>query len=271
MPGWSPLKDIVFSLFAFCVITFLTYFLKMYFKKGRRPWIYTVLRFIFVASCIMIVYLIVALISSLVATDDVRVKIYIAISGIIISYLLGMHFDVNFWRFFKLGEPSLSEISGDRSIPHMKRTTLTCQITNFKQKEIQINVYLKRRHEIKRQLIASWDSTDQTPSNKSANDLLNTQRDNKFHNLPLLEKGDESRTLLSVEMDVKMAKSWIGMYNCLCSITITPSADKDEGAVLAVEVEHASLKWPVSVGRTLTVYKDEKPSLWRRCKKYVSK
>ncbi|XP_073462118.1 uncharacterized protein [Aquarana catesbeiana] len=102
MPSWSPLKDIVFSLFAFCVITFLTYLLKMYFKKGRRPWIYNVLRFIFIASCIIIVYLLVSLINSLVATDDVRVKIYITLSGIIISYLIGMHFDVTVWRFFRL-------------------------------------------------------------------------------------------------------------------------------------------------------------------------
>ncbi|XP_073462117.1 uncharacterized protein [Aquarana catesbeiana] len=273
MPSWSPLKDIVFSLFAFCVITFLTYFLKMYFKKGRRPWIYNVLRFIFIASCIIIVYLIVSLIGSLVATDDVRVKMYITLSGIIISYLIGMHFDVTVWRFFRLGEPSLSEISGDRNIPHMKRTTLTCYITNFRQKEIQINVYLKRSHEIKRPLIAKWDSTDRTSSNKSLNDLsiAGGQRDNKVHTLPLLEKGDESRTLLPVEMDVKMTKSWIGLYKCLCSITITPSADTDDGAVLAVEVEHASLKWPISVYRTLTVRKDNKPSLWRRCKKYVIK
>ncbi|XP_077309582.1 uncharacterized protein LOC143929576 [Lithobates pipiens] len=258
MPGWSPLKDIVFTLFAFCVITFLTYFLKKYFNKGRRPWIHNVLRFIFIASCIMIAFLIVSLISSLVATDDMRVKIYIALSGIIISYLIGMHFDVTFWRFFKFGVPSLSEISGDQYIPQMKRTTLTCQITNFRQQEIQINVYLKRCHEIKRQLIASWDSTDQTPSNKSIKDssTAGDQRDNKVHSLPLLEKGDGSRTL-PVQMDVKMTKSWTGMYNCLCSITITPSADTDEGAALSVEVEHASLQSPISVYRTLTMYKDD--------------
>ncbi|PIO15475.1 hypothetical protein AB205_0049880 [Aquarana catesbeiana] len=155
----------------------------------------------------------------------------------------------------------------------MKRTTLTCWITNFKQKEIQINVYLRRGHEIKRQLIASWDSTNQTPSNKSHNDLsiAGGQRDNNVHTLPLLEKGDESRTLLPVEMDVKMTKSWTGLYKCLCFITITPSADTDDGAMLAVEVEHASLKWPISVYRTLIVHKDNKPSLWRRCKKYVNK
>ncbi|XP_077309761.1 uncharacterized protein LOC143929689 isoform X2 [Lithobates pipiens] len=273
MPGWSPLKDIVFSLFAFCVITFLIYLLKKYYNKGRRPWIHTVLRFIFIASFIMIAFLIVSLIYSVVATDDVRVKIYIALSGIIISYLIGMHFDMNFWRFFKFGVPSLSEISGDRYIPHMKRTTLTCQITNFRQQEIQINVYLRRCHEIKRQLIASWDSTDQTPSNKSIKDssTAGDQRDNKVLFLPLVEKGDENRTLLPVEMDVKITKSWFGLYNCLCSITITPSADTDDGAALSVEVEHASLQSPISVYRTLTMYKDNKPSLWRRCKKYVIK
>ncbi|PIO13941.1 hypothetical protein AB205_0161750, partial [Aquarana catesbeiana] len=139
----------------------------------------------------------------------------------------------------------------------MKRTILTCQITNFREKEIQINVYLRRGHEMKRPLFAKWDSTDQT-SNKPLNDLsiAGDQRDNKVHTLPLLEKGDESRTLLPVEMDVKMTKSWTGMYKCLCSITITPNTDKDDGAVLAVEVEHASLKWPICVYRTLTVYKD---------------
>ncbi|XP_073460110.1 uncharacterized protein [Aquarana catesbeiana] len=152
------------------------------------------------------------------------------------------------WKYFTIGDITISEISGNYSIPHMKRTTLTCQITNFRQKEIQINVYLKRRND-KKHLIASWES------NNSSNYLLmaEDQRDNS-HILPLLEKGAASRTLLPVEMEAEIRKSSTGMYKCLCSITITPSADRDNEAMLGVEVEQASLKRPISVRRTLNVY-----------------
>lgn len=135
-----------------------------------------------------------------------------------------------------LGDLTVSEISGDYSITHMKRTTLTCQITDFRQKEIQINVYLKRLNDEKH-LITSWES-----------------RGDNSHILPPLEEGAASRTLLPVEMEVKIRNCWTEMYECLCSITITPSADTDDGAVLYVEVEHASLTQPISVHRTLNVY-----------------
>ncbi|XP_040183828.1 uncharacterized protein LOC120916956 [Rana temporaria] len=145
-------------------------------------------------------------------------------------------------KCLRKGEPSLSEISGDGRIPHMKRGTLTWQITNFIKKEIQINVYLKRRNDIKL-LISSWDSTDWKISYNDSSNVLS-----------LLEKGAKCRTLLSVEMEVEMTKSWTGKYKCLCSISITPDKYTDDGAVIVVEVEHPSLKWPVSVRRTLNVY-----------------
>ncbi|XP_073462137.1 uncharacterized protein [Aquarana catesbeiana] len=138
----------------------------------------------------------------------------------------------------------------------MKRTTLTCQIKNFRQSEIQINVYLKRRDEIKKHLMAFWESTDQTSSNNSSNGLSipGGQRDNNSVVLPVLEEGSERPT---VEMKVEMTKSCNGNYKCLCSISITVNEDTDDRALLVVKVKHATLQRPISVYRTLFVYKSD--------------
>ncbi|PIO10366.1 hypothetical protein AB205_0112230 [Aquarana catesbeiana] len=128
----------------------------------------------------------------------------------------------------------------------MRETTLTCQITNFRKRKIQINVYFKRRTDVKQHLIASGKS-----------------RDNNPHAPFLVEEVPEYR-ILPVEMEVEMTTSCIGMHKCLCSITITPDKETDDKALLVVEVEQAALKWPISVHRTLNVYEGDKPSLWRR-------
>ncbi|XP_073460104.1 natural cytotoxicity triggering receptor 3 ligand 1-like [Aquarana catesbeiana] len=222
-----------------------------YLKRGWRPWI-SVFHSVFIICSIFIHLYILHVFLNINGVEQWRIYFFF-IWMILNSFILFFYGKLQ-WRYFKKGEPTISGISGGGCIPHMKRTTLTCQITNFKLKEIQINVYLKRYNEIKKHLIASWKSTDQTSFNNSSNDLIaGGQRGNNVDALPLLE-GAASRTLLPVEMEAEIRKSWTGKYNCLCSITITPSADTDNGTILGVEVEHTSLKWPISVFTVLNVY-----------------
>ncbi|XP_073460107.1 uncharacterized protein [Aquarana catesbeiana] len=263
VPRRSPVMGISIALILLGILVLVTFILKKC-VKGWRPWIRVFLSALFISTILLIF---VFLIYFMVDFGDLPTWIYIVLSCTSIVFLIPLAYYGSFlWKYFTIGDITVSEISGNYSITHMKRTTLTCQITDFRQKEIQINVYLKRRNDIKKHLIASWESNNPSKSLLMAGG----QRDNS-HILPLLEEGAANRTLLPVEMEVKIRKSWTGKYECLCSITITPSADTDNEAMLDVEVEHASLKWPISVHKNLNVYSEvgDKPSLWRRWNKHV--
>ncbi|XP_073460103.1 uncharacterized protein [Aquarana catesbeiana] len=268
VPRWSPVNDIIDAMELLCYkLIPATIILDTFFKHvvldSRRlgPWIHVFLSALYISLTLLNCFL------SYFTEDsgDQRLGAYFSLCcSFMISLIPFASFGRLLWKYFRTeweykvlsmlprllvyfliplmvnsgGDITVSEISGDYSIPHMKRTTLTCQITDFRQKEIQINVYLKRLNDEKH-LITSWESWG----------------DNS-HILPPLEEGAASRTLLPVEMEVKIRNCWTEMYECLCSITITPSADTDDGAVLYVEVEHASLTQPISVHRTLNVYSE---------------
>ncbi|XP_073460112.1 uncharacterized protein [Aquarana catesbeiana] len=248
-PRRSPLIDISIALCLLMILVSVTFILDKCVKKEWRLWTSRILNALFISTILLIF---VFLIYFKVEFGDLPMWLYIVLSCLSIFFLILLAAYGRFlWEYFTTGDLTVSEISGDYSITHMKRTTLTWKITNFRQKEIQINVYLKRRNDIKKHLIASWES------NNSSDYLLTTgdQRDNS-HNLPLLKKVDASRTLLPVEMEAEIRKSWTGMYECLCSITITLSADTDNQGMLDVEVEHASLKFPESVRKNLNVHSE---------------
>ncbi|XP_073460092.1 uncharacterized protein [Aquarana catesbeiana] len=212
--------------------------LKSFASFGRLLWKYFTIEWESKACPILTTFLLCFLLYFMADSDLLTWLNFALFCTSVVSLIPFTSFGSFMWKFFTIGDLTVSEISGDYSIAHMKRTTLTCQITDFRQKEIQINVYLKRLNDEKH-LIASWES-----------------RGDNSHILPPLEEGAASRTLLPVEMEVKIRNCWTEMYECLCSITITPSADTDDGAVLYVEVEHASLTQPISVHRTLNVHSE---------------
>ncbi|XP_073460099.1 uncharacterized protein [Aquarana catesbeiana] len=293
MPRWSPVRDISNAMYLVSILASGAGMLDTFVKKGWKPWIKVFLSALYISEIILLCFLLYFMADSdlrmyvsiaifctfmlslksfasfgrllwkyftieweskacpilttfllyfllyLMVGDDLLTWLNFALfCTSVVSLIPFTSFGSFMWKFFTIGDLTVSEISGDYSITHMKRTTLTCQITDFRQKEIQINVYLKRLND-KKHLIASWES-----------------RGDNSHILPPLEEGAASRTLLPVEMEVKIRNCWTEMYECLCSITITPSADTDDGAVLYVEVEHASLTQPISVHRTLNVYSE---------------
>ncbi|CAI9590899.1 unnamed protein product [Staurois parvus] len=234
----------------------LTKAAKNHFKKGWRPWID-------VLQCAVLISMLPLLCFTIHFTrdfDDVGLWMYIVLSAGIILYSISFVYHMtSLWRYFSIGNITVSELSGERSLYHMERNTLTCQITEFRRKQIQINVYLKRRRDIKKkQLISAWEPTDWTSNNTSTDLRLldGDQGENNSVVLPMLEEGAERRTLLPVKIEVEITKSCLGTYECLCSITITPSV-KDNGAILAVEVEYITLKRPIFKCRTLNVYSTE--------------
>lgn len=125
----------------------------------------------------------------------------------------------------------ISDIIGETWIPHMKKTTLSCQITGFRPKDIHITLHLKRRNEMKKHLIHSWPSMDR-PS-------------------------DGNNTMLPVEMEVEMTETEDGSYKCDCRMSLTPNIDTDDGTVLILEVTHAAMRWPRYRYRALNVIKGE--------------
>lgn len=170
-----------------------------------------------------------------------------------------------------VGIPVVSAIRGDMWIPHMKKTTLSCQITEFKLKKIHINLYLKRHNDIKNHLIHSWVSVDR-PSGKD-NTAAGHHSGDPIEDDSLLEDvvNDTFPEEMEVEMEVEMTETEDGSYKCDCRISLTPKIDTDDGAILTVEVDHAALEWPIFKYHVLNVIKGAKPSLWRRRRKHVIK
>ncbi|XP_075043671.1 uncharacterized protein LOC142103527 isoform X2 [Mixophyes fleayi] len=176
-----------------------------------------------------------------------------AVIGTLISTLLLVAAVLFYFTRFKKDPPSLSEIMGNKEIIDMTRTTLTCQIMNFRPNDIEISVRLRRGEEMR--IIHSWRSRDHTPP------ALMT-RDSNTGGDPVIIDVDEHQGLingavnherpLQIEMVPVIKPRRFGSFICECSIHITPSIE-DNGAELSVEVSHPALTSPVFVRRRLNV------------------
>ncbi|CAI9618186.1 unnamed protein product, partial [Staurois parvus] len=62
------------------------------------------------------------------------------------------------FRFVKKDPPTLSEITGNNELIDMNRTTLTCQIMDFKPNDIEIFVCMRRSEEQEMRTIYTWKS-----------------------------------------------------------------------------------------------------------------
>ncbi|KAE8605961.1 hypothetical protein XENTR_v10010532 [Xenopus tropicalis] len=169
--------------------------------------------------------------------------------------LLSIHFCMKFWR---KEPPKLSPITGAEHLVHMKRATLSCQISGFQPKPITITLWLKRNGgEVME--IYSWDSEAQTGSAAPVAHHRDEQRvviapereglmgNGNVQNLPPAQRA------LRVEMIPVITTSKSRISNCQCTIRITPDIEEDDGAELTVRVTHSALRGPISVSCRLEV------------------
>ncbi|KAG9461133.1 hypothetical protein GDO78_017995 [Eleutherodactylus coqui] len=173
------------------------------------------------------------------------------------------------YQAFKKDPPTMSEITGNDQLIDMTRTTLTCCILNYKRKDLEISVTLKR-HGVE-MIIGTLRLGDHHVSSDEGNDGGGSVERQSLMNRDV--SPTEGPLQLTIKPNVTKIKPrllrcvpWrrLSSYNCQCSLHITPSFSEDDGAELSVHVTHSTLvkpdpknkttlKDPVSKKKTLRV------------------
>ncbi|XP_068117479.1 uncharacterized protein [Hyperolius riggenbachi] len=132
--------------------------------------------------------------------------------------------------------PTLSDITGDGELIHMRRTTLMFQIKNYRPDDIKVSVCLRRR--------------DQEEVNIRDGEcvILDVEEHMLVNGAATQDEGP-----LQLEVDFVPMRSRLGFFSCQYFLHITPSYDLDNGAELSIHVTHPALTLPISVRRTLNV------------------
>ncbi|XP_068117208.1 uncharacterized protein [Hyperolius riggenbachi] len=150
-----------------------------------------------------------------------------------------------YWMRFTKDRPTLSAITGNYKLTDMCRTTLTCQIMNYRPNDITVSVCLRRP--------GQQEVTIYTCRPRLTRDgdqvILDVEEQ------PMLVNGAarQDKRPLQLEVDSVVIRSKLGSFSCQCSLRITPSYDLDNGAELSIYVTHPALTSPISVRRTLSV------------------
>ncbi|KAM4017305.1 uncharacterized protein ACNLHF_006952 [Anomaloglossus baeobatrachus] len=121
--------------------------------------------------------------------------------------------------------PIVSEITKEDFL-HSEKKTVKCSIFSFRPYDLTIKLYLNTTE------ICSWNSK----KNKNK-----TQKNN--NELELVPQCGEDRT--DLRLDPIITRDKILFFNCICDIHITPMFSIHDGAVLTVEIQHASLQFPI--------------------------
>ncbi|XP_077309823.1 hemicentin-1-like [Lithobates pipiens] len=186
--------------------------------------------------------------------DTTGAVITAVVLTILIVFILGL-LGFFYFRFMKKDPPILSEITGNDELIDMNRMTLTCQIMDFRPNDIEISVCMRRSGEEMR-TIYTWRSGGHlTPVRISRSDgggyeeVVDVEEGGQLMNG---FAGHEDRPL-QLEMTPIISRKKLGAFNCQCSLQITPSYDRDNGAELSVRVKHPALTSPASVHRILNV------------------
>ncbi|PIO14888.1 hypothetical protein AB205_0164190 [Aquarana catesbeiana] len=187
--------------------------------------------------------------------DNTGVVITAVLLTILIVSFLGL-LGFLYIRFIKKDPPILSKITGNDELIDMNRTTLTCQIMDFRPNDIEISVCMRRSGEEEMRTIYTWRSEGHlTPVRISRGDgggdedVVDMEEGRQLMNG---SAGHEDRPL-QLEVTPVISRKNLGAFICQCSLQITPSYDLDNGAELSVRVNHPALTSPVSVHRTLNV------------------
>ncbi|PIO25832.1 hypothetical protein AB205_0064470, partial [Aquarana catesbeiana] len=138
----------------------------------------------------------------------------------------------------------------------MNRTTLTCQIMDFKPNNIEISVCMRRSGE-EEKTINTWRSGDDLPPVRISRgdgggdeEVVDMEEGTQL--MMNGSAGHEDKPL-QLEVTPVISRKKLGAFICQCSLQITPSYDLDNEAELSVRVKHPALTSPTSVHRILNV------------------
>nr|DBA17602.1 TPA: hypothetical protein GDO54_003024 [Pyxicephalus adspersus] len=152
--------------------------------------------------------------------------------------------------YCKPAPPKVSEFVGLSDLFHGKRSTLSCMVSGFNPKNIEILFYLKRTDGLTF-LINSW----KYPSPPvQCNDTV----DNAGHteSQPLSSRNSSRNNSVMELAVIPQPKRSYFLYSFLHSIHITPDIEKDNGADLKMIVIHSALKYPLCIQHTLRIKGD---------------
>ncbi|XP_068116559.1 uncharacterized protein [Hyperolius riggenbachi] len=175
-----------------------------------------------------------------------------AVIGTVISTLLVVACVLIYWIRFKKDLPTLSDITGNDEQTDMSRTTLTCQMMNYRPDNITVSVRLRRRGQEEETIYTCSPRDSTAPGWLTRNGdhvILGVEEEQSLVNGAARQ--DERPLLLAVVSVVSRSK--LGSFSCQCSLHITPSYDLDNEAVLSIHVTHQAQTLPISVRRVLNV------------------
>ncbi|CAH2325656.1 LOC100158538 [Pelobates cultripes] len=178
----------------------------------------------------------------------------------VIFAILAFTVGVGVWDvYFRKVPPVLSNITGNESLVHKNRATLSCQITNFRPRAIEISVYLERAGG-SLVMVGQWKSGEQLSNgNNTAPETNTIQGDYQLVKMAGQENWlSNFSSVLTPPMQLELiAKMKTNKTNhtssCQCSIHLTPDIYEDNNARLLLQVKHASLKTPQSIDCVLKV------------------
>ncbi|XP_068116157.1 natural cytotoxicity triggering receptor 3 ligand 1-like [Hyperolius riggenbachi] len=175
-----------------------------------------------------------------------------AVIGTLICTLLAVACVMIYVRVFKTESPILTDIIGNKELIHMSRTTLICQIMNYRPSDITVSVRLRRRGQQEEEIITCKYGDCAAPIRLTKDGgcvVLNEEDQHKLVNT-------QDNRSLQLEVDFVSKGSKPRFFSCQCSLHITPSYDLDNGAELSIYVKHPARTSPISVRRTLNVVGD---------------
>ncbi|KAM3918799.1 uncharacterized protein RB166_013570 [Leptodactylus fuscus] len=197
--------------------------------------------------------------------EDNSRTVVAAILGTLFAVILLLFATLIYFQVFKKDPPVLYEIIGSDHLTDMTKTALTCQIMNFKPKDLEISVCLKRPGKEMKKILTWTSSRDPESSARMIMDggdnsvAMDVERQS-------LMNGDVSPTQRPLQLDMSPVITpdrprllrcipWhrLSTYSCQCSVHITPSFSEDNGAEFSVHVSHPALTAPVYQKKTLQV------------------
>ncbi|XP_078271056.1 uncharacterized protein LOC144602191 isoform X2 [Rhinoraja longicauda] len=169
----------------------------------------------------------------------------VVVAAIVLYALLGLGLFAYFLKFRK-APPEITGNDGHQTMKHLEKEMVTWRVSPFRPRGIIINLYLKRKGDQERTTILHSDSRKST---ENRNGIINGEGHNEMRILMNSNWVDASFTPLDPEYNTNID----GISSAMIKVEIYPDVDKDEGAELTIEVQHKSLKRPISKTLILNV------------------
>ncbi|XP_055505907.1 uncharacterized protein LOC129705966 isoform X5 [Leucoraja erinacea] len=161
-------------------------------------------------------------------------------AGIILCALIAFGLYVYFVKY-KPAPPKITGSNGHQTMQHLEKEMATWWVCPFRPREIIIRLYLRRKGEIydMRNTILDWDSRKST---ENRNGKINGEGHNEASILMNSNYVNASFTPLEPKYDTDAD----GISSVMINVEIYPDVNQDAGAELTIEVQHKSLKQPIS-------------------------